>query len=228
MVSQQEKAEAIKQWLSKTRVETAIRGQRVSEGKIALTPLMFLDISKRVIAVSSGTEKPDNRDDLRHSTFLGVEDFIKEHIEKDVGRLQHKAKMKMDQKKNLDWMSSGFFNNQIRKVIVGNSISQNIEGVNPIEHWDVAHKVTKLGPGGIEDTDAIPKESRDVDASQFGFFDVLHMPENETIGVTNYLTHNVRKGMDGKIYRLVLDKKKKPVWIDHETFITSKIEIMDE
>jgi DNA-directed RNA polymerase beta subunit len=160
------------------------------------------------------------------SKFLGPEDYMREHIEYDAGKLQVKAKSKIRQKRNLSWLHAGFFTPQIKSIYVGNALAQNIEGVNPMEQYMLAHKVTKMGEGGIGSDQAIPDSSRQVNESQFGLVDPIQTVEANTIGVVNFFVNNSRKGADGKIYRQVIDNStNKPVWIDHQEFLTSTIDI---
>ena len=133
--------------------------------------------------------------------------------------------MKMDAKKNLSWMEPGFFSPQLRSILVSNSLTQSVEGINPLENLSLAHKVTKMGEGSLGSEDSIPDESRNINDSSFGFMDALQVPENLQIGVTQYFTHNTRKGNDGKLYKLVADKNGKKVWMDHETLLNSSVRI---
>jgi DNA-directed RNA polymerase beta subunit len=225
METKQEKIAALRDWFKKTKLDAGVVNQTVGVNAGSITPEVLLATSAKLVKVNKKEVEPDDRDNLRYSKFLGLEDYVREHIMKDAGRVQLKAKMKMEQKRNLDFLHAGFFSPQIRSVTVGNRLSQNLEGINPIEHLDVASKVTKLGEGGISSTTAIPEESRQVASSSFGFMDPFHIPESEAIGVTNYISRNVRKGDDGKLYRLMLDADKKPCWVDHETILNSKCEI---
>jgi len=224
-LTKEEKFKAVRDWLKKTRVDSAVVDKTVGVQTNQITPQLLLATASKLIKVNKKEVAPDDRDDLRYSNFLGQEDYIREHVMKDAGRLQAKAKMKMEQKKNLDWFHAGFLSPQIKSVVVGNSLSQNLEGINPIEYIDVASKVTKLGEGGIGSTDSIPDQSRQVNPSQFGFIDPFHLSENIAIGVTNYIARGVRKGQDGKLYRLMLDRDKKPVWVDHQTVLASKCQV---
>jgi len=171
---------------------------------------------------------PDNRDNIKFSRFNGLEDRVKEHIEKDAGRLQAKARLKIKQKSNLSWLGSGYFTPQIKSTIVGNSLAELSEGNNPMQGFITSHKTTKLGEGGIASEVSIPDVSREVNESSFGFLDPVAITENEAIGIALHMTHNVRKGDDGKLYRLVKNLKTgKEEWIDHVTLINSVCEIPD-
>lgn len=220
-----EKVDKLKKWLSTTKLDSIVTNRTIGIASGSITPQVLLKSSEKLLAINKGTVEPDDRDNLQFSCFKGMEDFTKEHIEKDAGKLQMKAKMKMRQKKDLSWLHAGFFTPQIRSVVIGNQLSQNIEGINPVENLDVSNKVSKMGEGGIQSSTGIPMDSRMVHASQFGFFDPFHMVESDTIGVVNYFTRNVRKGEDGKLYRLVLDRNHKPVWVDHEKLLDSIIEL---
>jgi DNA-directed RNA polymerase beta subunit len=216
----------VNKWLKNTRLDPVVVGQTIGVDSNHINPQVLLAATKKLIKINKLEVEPDNRDDLKFMTFHGLEDFVNEHIEKDAGKLQQKAKMKMQQKKDLSWLHSGFFSPQIKSIIIGDGkVSQHIEGHNPIDNFDVSHKVTKLGEGGISSVDAVPDESRMVNSTYFGFFDPFRISETKTVGVDHRFAHNVIKGRDTRLYRLVLDKEKKPVWVDHETLLTSKVEI---
>ncbi len=222
----EEKSQQVNTWLNKAKLDPDVMEQTLGMPVDHINPGVLLEASKKLIKINKLEVEPDNRDDLKFANFLGLEDFIKEKVEKDAGRLQAKAKGKMQQKKDLSWLHAGFFSPQIRSIMIGGSnLSQHIEGHNPIDNFDVSHKVTKLGEGGIPSVDAVPEESRNVNSTYFGFFDPFRISETKTVGVDHRFAHNVIKGRDQKLYRLVLDKDKKPVWVDHETLLKSKIEI---
>ncbi len=228
MITKQEKIEQLKNYLDKTRLDSGVVKDTLGVATDRITPHMLLAASTKVLKVNRGEVEADDRDNLKYSDFLGMEDVIHEHISKDAGKLQSKAKMKMDQKKNLDWLHAGFFSPQIRSVIVGNSLSQNIEGINPMELMAVSHRCTKMGDGGLPSTQAIPDESRQVSGSSFGLFDVFQNVESTAIGVTNYFARNVIKGNDRKLYKLLKNNKTgKLEWVSHDKMLNSKVKIPD-
>lgn len=219
-----EKIQRVKEWLSKTQLDATVVGQTLGTHASSVSTGVMLAASAKLIQVNKGAVEPDDRDNLRFSKFLGVEDFVKEHIEKDAGRLQKKAAMKMQQKKNLSWFHPGFFTPQIRSVIIGNPLTQNVDGINPLEHYDNSHRVTKMGPGGIPSPEAIPDESRQVNTSSFGFLDPLHVTESDKIGVLAHVASGVVKGRDNKLYRIMKDAKTgKLKWCSHEEVLNSRV-----
>lgn len=226
MLTPEEKGAHINSWLNKAKLDPSVLTQTLKMDVDHINTKVLLEASKKLIKINKLEVEPDNRDDLKFANFLGLEDFVKEHIEKDAGKFQMKAKLKMQQKKDLSWLHAGFFSPQIRSIMIGGSnLAQHIEGHNPIDNFDVSHKVTKLGEGGIPSVDAVPDESRNVNSSYFGFFDPFRISETKTVGVDHRFAQNVVKGRDKKLYRMVYDKDRKPVWVDHETLLNSKVEI---
>lgn len=225
-LSKQEKITKLREYFRNLKLDASVMGRTLGNATSFVTPQILLDSAHKLLNVYSRKTQADDRDNVVFSKFLGPEDHVKEHIEHDAGKLQFKAKSKLRQKRNLSWLHAGFFTPQIKSIYVGNSLAQNIEGVNPMEQYMLAHKVTKMGEGGIGSTEAIPESSREVNESQFGLLDPIQTVEATTIGVVNFFAHNVRKGADGKLYREVIDNSTgKHVWIDHQEFLSSTVEI---
>jgi DNA-directed RNA polymerase beta subunit len=224
--TKQEKINKLKEYFKNMKLDASVMGRTLGSPTTFVTPQIMLDASAKLLKIYGRQADPDDRDNLVFSKFMGPEDHVKEHIEHDAGKIQFKAKSKLRQKRNLSWLHAGFFSPQVKSVFVGNALSQNIEGVNPMEQYMLAHKVTKMGEGGIGSTQAIPETSREVNESQFGLLDPIQTVEANTIGVVNFFVNNTRKGADGKLYRQVIDNAtNKPVWIDHQEFLSSTIEI---
>ena len=227
MLTKPEKTVKLKEWLTKTRLDKDIVARNIGTNSECISPQVLLDASKKLVKINRKEEEPDDRDNLRFSRFLGLEDYIEENIMRDSGRLQMKAAGKMQSKKNLSWLTPGFFTSQVRSTIIGNSLTQNVDGINPMEHYDNSNRVTKLGPGGIPSEDAIPVESRQVNVSSFGFMDPVHVMESSKIGVSSFMNHNVVKGRDGKLYRIMKDQDGKLKWMDHEDILNHQVLIPD-
>jgi DNA-directed RNA polymerase beta subunit len=219
-----EKIEKLKKWLAGTRLDPSVTGQTLNHPYASISLQSMLDSSKKIIAVSNNKAKPDDRDNLKFSSFLGFEDYLHEHIAKDAGRLQKKAQLKIRQKRNLDWWHSGFFTPQLRSTVIGNSLSSSVEGINPIAILSDSSKVTKVGTGGISES-AIPDESRQLSSSSFGFFDPALVVESTRIGVTNYINQGVAKGRDRKLYRVMKNNNGDLEWVSHDKVLNSTVKI---
>lgn len=225
MFTKQEKITQIKDFFKKTKLDPEVTKATIGESIDHINPALLKKAAHKLIQINRGDVEPDDRDNLMYAKFLGAENFFPEHVALDAGKIQAKAKSKMDHKKNLSWLDSGFFTPQLRSVVIGNSLAQAVDGGNPTEILHVSHKVTKMGEGSIGDESAIPQESRRIHDSHFGFIDILSLSEDNKIGVVNYFTTGTQKGDDNKLYRLVKDKDGKLCWKDHETLLKSKVEI---
>lgn len=225
MLTLKEKVSALKDWLDRTRFDPEVNRTTLGEPVEKLSARALLLASAKLIRLNRREVEPDDRDNLQHSSFLGLEDFIYDHLEKDAGRLQRKAAAKMQQRRDLGWLTPSFFTPQVKSVVIGNSLAVNVEGINPLEFLDNAHRVTKMGEGGIAGPEAVPDISRQINPSSFGFFDPLHVSESDKIGVTQYFTINTLKGKDRRLYKLVKNRQGKLEWVDHETLLSSRVRV---
>src|SRR5688572_21248485 len=116
ILSKQEQIDKIKEWLTKSELDAGVLKQTLGAHYEHITPQMLLQASKKLIRINKLEIPPDDRDNLKYSNFLGIEDFVKEKIEKDAGGYQRKAKMKLQQKRNLGWLHASFFTPQVRSV----------------------------------------------------------------------------------------------------------------
>jgi DNA-directed RNA polymerase beta subunit len=224
MLTRQEKISKIKEYLSKTKIDTNVTNSTLGGSYSNISPQLMLAASSKLIKINKREVEPDDRDNLKYFQMHGVEDFIKERIDRDADKLQKKLLWKTKLKKNLDPMTPGFFTPQIRSMVIGNTIAELPEQVNPLELVD-RQMITKLGPGGISDTTAAPDEARHVHSSYFGFLDPVRTEESLNVGLTYRPTHNTIKTKDNKLMALVEDKKGNKVWKTHEELLNSIVEI---
>lgn len=224
-ITKSEKEQVLKDWFAKSVLDPDVMKATLGHPYTSITPRSLLVASVKLLNINRGKAEVDQRDSILFSSFLGLEDQIHEHINKDSGGIQKNAAKKLEAKKNLSWLHHGYFTPQVKSVIVGNSLTSNVDGINPMEHVDNSFKITKVGEGGIQDDNAIPKESRQIVESSFGFIDPVHVNEAFRIGISQYMTTNTLKGKDRKLYKLVKDKDGKLCWVDHEKLLNSVVKI---
>lgn len=224
-LTKSEKIQQIKDFFSKTKIDPAVTKLTLGKEYTHINSDLMKDASGKLLKIHKGEVEDDDRDNLLYSKFHGLEDHVVQHIQKDAGRIQAKAKMKMEQMKNLNWLGAGFFTPQLRSILVSNSLTQTVEGINPVEYHSLAHKITKMGEGAISDESAIPEESHMVNSSSFGFYDPMQQSEDARVGVNNFASHGTRKGFDNKLYKLVFDHRGNKVWKDHEELLRSNVEV---
>ena len=228
-LTREEQVADIKKWMLKTHLEADVTKDTVHYSADHVDPQLLLATSKKLIKINKGEATPDDRDNLKYSKFYDLADRMKEHIDHDVLKLQSKAKMKIKQKKNLSWLHAGFFTPQARNTITGaGTLVQLVDEGNPIYMLDASSKATKLGAGGISSTQSVPDSTRSLHPSYAGLLDGFRLSEGLDIGTSHRFANDVKKGDDGSIYKKVLDKEGKEVWIDHNKYLTSKILIPEE
>lgn len=177
--------------------------------------LMLLAASKKLLNTHMGKEEPTDRDSLEYKSLLGIDDFIKERLEKNKTTLTYKVRRNIDspKKKKLSQMlGTGAFNSVIEGFFTQDDKANYTEQTNPLEMITGTQKVTIMGAGGIGSTHAITPEMRQVHSSHFGVIDPVHTPESDKVGANLHLPIGaVKDGNDLKT--TVLDKQGKTVHI---------------
>jgi DNA-directed RNA polymerase beta subunit len=138
---------------------------------------VILDATKKLAAISRGEAEVDDRDHLFNMNILGPEDLFGERIAKDYGRMQANLLKQISFRGKLDRMQPGALTKQIESVLLNSGLAQPLEEINPADVFDKVSRVTRMGEGGINSTDSIPDESRNVQPSHFMFLDPVRTPE---------------------------------------------------
>ena len=172
-------------------------GLRNVEG---VTPDLMLRASQKVLNISRGDEQPDNRDNPRFSKYYSIEDFFKERVDKDAGRLSRTLLFKARRNGNLKSVQRNALSPYIDTFINGSGLAMPGEEANPLSTLEQMSRITKFGEGGISSPEAVTMEARAVNGDYLGFVDPIAGPENEKIGIDVRTTFGARKGRDNKLY----------------------------
>ena len=172
-----------------------------------IEPQTILDSTGKILKVFSGKESTDDRDSIVFKSFHGIEDFLKERIEKDSGKIAKKLAYKLDTTKDLSKVPSGYFSKYMTNIVRGDSRAFPLEEINPIQLYDSMHRNIVTGEGGIGSMDMVTREARNVHPSQFGFIDPIRGPESENIGIDTRLALHAKKGDDKKLYSRFINAK---------------------
>lgn len=148
----------------------------------SLTPNVLLRASQKLLNISRGDEQPDNRDNPRFSKFYGVEDYFKERIDKNAGRLTNTLFYKVKRNGNLKSIQSNALNPWVDTIINGSGLAMPGEEANPLSTLEQMSRISKFGLGGIGSKDAVTMEARDVQGDYLGFVDNVAGPECFTPG----------------------------------------------
>jgi DNA-directed RNA polymerase beta subunit len=165
-----------------------------------ISPQVILRSSQKLLNIHRGLEQEDDRDSLANKLFVGQEDLFEERIRKDVGSLAKKLLSRSSYNKKITGWINGYFSPQLDGLVSGNSLSNHIDGINPIQIMDFGYRVVQTGEGAIEDSDAIPMQARALHPSQAGTIDFLRTPESQGAGVDQRFAFNTVKGSDRNVY----------------------------
>ena len=196
-----DRAQYIRDNLSRYGVDPEVvertMGLRNVEG---VTPELMLRASQKVLNISRGDEEPDNRDNPRFSKYYSIEDFFKERVDKDAGRLSKTLLFKAKRNGNLKSVQRNALSPYIDTFINGSGLAMPGEEANPLSTLEQMSRITKFGEGGISSPEAVTMDARAVNGDYLGFVDPIAGPENEKIGVDVRTTFGARKGRDNKLY----------------------------
>ena len=189
----------LKDVLGKMQLDPEITEQTLGAKHSNVTPDALIRATGKLLNISKGIEHEDDRDALHYQKIMFPDDLIAERIEKDWDkRLTGKLLWQSSRKGQLA-VYPGHLTPQIDAVFTKSGLGQMIEECNPIETLDQRYRVLRTGEGGISES-GIPKESRNLQSSHFGFIDPARSPESGKVGVDSRLGINIYRGSDGQIY----------------------------
>jgi DNA-directed RNA polymerase beta subunit len=171
--------------------------------------------AKRILDVSRGEIKPDDRNSLVFKTLHGTDDFIHERLMKPqmVKTLNSKVANNIDrQMKVRDVLSGDLFNRPVKEFFTRSMLSRNPEQVNPLEMISNHRSTTIMAEeGGIKNEQSVTPDMKLINPSHFGFLDPIHTPESERTGITLHLPIGVKKQGNDPVMTVYDLKEKKIV-----------------
>jgi len=211
-------------WVRDMRMSAAVNRTNTGVETEQVTPDLLLATSRKLLGISKREQEPDPKDSLAFQRFYGPEMLFQERILRDGGKLARNILWKATNRGNLDFMPVNALDKHISSVFYDSKLAQMMDGSSPLETIDSAYKTTRIGEGGVSSMDSAPEEMRTVQPSYFGFIDPVRSPESYRVGLDVYMTKNVMKGTDGKLYQKFIDAKTgKEVLLDSETAANSVI-----
>ncbi len=158
---------------------------------------VLLIAANKILGVSRGTHKPDDRDSLAFKEIVSVEDFIPEKLERAARTIKGKLRNTIDIKNTVsEVMSADLFARPVREFFTkGGSLTERSDQTNPIQMMSGHRKTTLMSAelGGIKKEHSLTDEMRVINPSHFGFLDPMHTPESDRTGITLHLGLAVRK-----------------------------------
>lgn len=137
----------------------------------------LLAASEKLLAMNRGLAEADARDALPNDRVYTVDKLMAERIKLDHGRLLRNMMGRLGRARNLTPLGPDALSGYTLGYVDGNPLAPALEEINPMHILEGQRRITKMGPGGIGDTNAITASMQAVDASQFGFIDPSAGPE---------------------------------------------------
>lgn len=182
-----------------------------------VTPEVLLRASEKMFGVNRGDERPDDRDNPGYANVYGIEDLYRERIEKDAGRLSRNIMMKISRAGSLKPVGRGAFSGWHDELLHGSGLAMPGDNSNPMSVEEQLLRVTRLGEGGIGSPDLLTDEARAVNPGNLNYIDAIAGPENGRIGADARLGVYARKGSDGRLYSLFINRQGKKEYIAADT-----------
>ena len=201
------KTKAVAEKMMAMKLDPFVTEHTLGEAHETIQPRTYLLATKKLLDISHGKAKVDDRDSPAYQTLHGPEDLISERFGKDRAGLR-KLLWRAALTKNVNHIPSYFFQKGVASAIQSSGVGTTSESINPSMLLDQLHRVTKLGEGGISGgVDAIPDEARSVQAGQTGFIDLVTTAESESVGIDGRIASRVKKGDDNRMYAPFIDVK---------------------
>lgn len=188
----------------------------------------LLASTEKLLAVNRGVARPDHRDSAANDRVYTVDRLMAERVKLDHGKTLRSLMGRLSRRKNLSALGPGAFDAYTIDYLKGNPTASAIEEINPMSIAEQRRRITKMGPGGIGDPNAITVAMQSVDASQFGFISPLEGPESEKAGIDVRLAYGARVGSDGRIYQLVRNVRTgKKEWVSPSSLKGKTVRLPD-
>ena len=154
----------------------------------------LLTASKKILDIHRGKVDPDDRDSLIFKSFYDAEDFIREKLVKNSGKIINNLKYKLGKTRNLNKsLSSQTFDPFVMGTVTTSQLSNPPGQTNVMSMIGEGNKYTVMGEGGIGSGNAISDEARQMSNTEAGFIDPLHTPEGPHIGISVHSSINSSK-----------------------------------
>ena len=170
-----------------------------------VTGPVILRAAQKLLNINRGAEDPDERDNPRFSRFYGVEDMMRERIDKDSGRLTKSMLFRVKRDKNLGRVGRNALAPYLDTFLSGSGLAMPGEEANPLSILTQQSRITRLGEGGISSPDLVTPEARNVQGDYLGYVDFISGPESFGIGIDVRAALGTMKGSDNRLYNKMMD-----------------------
>ena len=175
------------------------------ENVTGVTGPVLLRAAQKLLNINRGAEDPDERDNPRFSKFYGIEDMMRERIDKDAGRLTKSILFRVKRDKSLARVGRNALAPYLDTFLSGSGLAMPGEEANPLSILTQQSRITRLGEGGISSPDLVTPEARNVQGDYLGYVDFISGPESFGIGIDVRAALGTMKGSDNRLYNKMVD-----------------------
>ena len=182
--TQGEKVEFIKKTLEESGLDPDVVVRTLGLNNVTgVTKDVLLRASQKLLNVNRGAEDPDDRDNPRFSRYYGIEDMMRERVDKDAGRLAKTLLFKARRDGSLARIPRNALGPYVDTFLSGSGLAMPGEEANPLSILVQQSRITRLGEGGISSPDLVTPEARNVQGDYLGYVDFISGPESFGIGI---------------------------------------------
>lgn len=201
-ISIKEAAETVKNHLLKnTELDKETTLDTIGVSKDRLDGEALLKSVEKVLNVSRGKAKPDDRSNLSFKHSWGIEDALPNKLLhwRNKQKITSKINNRIDHKDSIkEIISKDIFSTPVMGYFRDSSTnSERPEQINPLDMISGHTATTILGEGGIGSEHQVEESEKKIHPSHMAFLDPLHTPESSRTGITLQLPIGVnKKGKD--------------------------------
>ena len=201
------KKAAIQAAFGRMKTDRQVNQRTIGLDTDAVDKTSILAATNKILSLSRGEVKADDRDHAAFQTYYSPEDIFAERLKLDAGQIRRTLLYKAQRAGNLKNLPTRPLDKQFQSGIFDSGIGQLVEAPNPLDLIDRSTRMTVYGDGGIGSADSTPDSTRDVNHTYTGFLDGVRSVESSKVGADTFLASGVRKGKDGQLYMQATDNR---------------------
>lgn len=223
-LTEEEANARLKRWLDTALLDPSVTSLTLGVASNKITPEVILRSTQKMLRIQRGEESPDERDAVVFQKIVGPDDLIAEYLSKAHNNLRKFIPRVVRKNYDLNLIPTSPYDSGISDLLLGSSLAEVLEEINPTEVLDRLSRITKLGVGGIEEEQAIPDEARALHPTHMGFIDPAVAGKLSKVGVDLRIAWPVRKDDQGRLYTIFRDvRANKFVWRTPEDIATAVV-----
>jgi DNA-directed RNA polymerase beta subunit len=174
----------LQDYFQATQLEPAVTKLVVGEAHSNVNGDVLQLAAKQLLAVHKREVDPSGKDQMAFTEVHGVEDFLRERVQKNRGMIGYKLRPRIEKYDDVRELKlHQYVQPLIDDFFTKSAQSNHVMQINPLEMKENAYKLSSLGEGAIGDTHAVTPEVRVIHPSSMGFIDPVRTPDNAKAGV---------------------------------------------